>query len=54
MEPQLTPEQKQAQLEAEEDEYFEQMLTAFQASDEAKNYNADDDIEFFRQHPLTC
>ena len=47
-----TAAEKAARIEQEEDEYFDQMLTAFQASDAAKNYDADEDVEYFTNHPL--
>lgn len=47
----LTPQQRIDRLEAEEDEYFDQMLAGFQANN---NVNVDDDIEYFENHPMTC
>ena len=44
MDQELTPEQKAKMMEEEEDEYFNQMLTAFQANN---NVDIDDDIEYF-------
>ena len=40
----LSPEEKAKLMEQEEDEYFEQMLTAFQQNVKT---DVDDDIEYF-------
>lgn len=40
-----------AMLEAEEDEYFEQLLKGYRAGPQN---DMDEDIEYFRNHPLTC
>ena len=48
----MSPEQLKAAIEKEEDEYFDQMLAAFQSQE--NNTNIDDDIEFFTNHPLFC
>ena len=50
-EPNLTPEEKRALIEKEEDEYFEAMMKAYQAGPQN---DVDDDIEYFKTHPLTC
>ena len=47
----LSPEEKAKLMEQEEDEYFEQMLTAFQQNVKT---DVDDDIEYFQNHPMTC
>lgn len=49
--PQMTPEERQALMEQEEDEYFEQLLAAYEKGPQS---DVDDDIEFFENHPLTC
>lgn len=48
----LSPEERAARLEQEEDEYFEQMVKAFQAN--PTKPEDDDDIEYFTNHPLNC
>ena len=48
---QLTAEEKRKLIEQEEDEYFEAMLKAYQAGPQN---DMDDDIEYFKNHPLTC
>lgn len=49
--PHLTPEQRRAAIEQEEDEYFEGLLKGYQSGPQA---DLDDDTEYFKNHPLTC
>ena len=49
----LTPEQRAARLEAEEDEYFEQMMQAFKNAPPEEGDPIDDE-EYWNSHPLTC
>ena len=48
----MSAEEKARQIEEEEDEYFAQMLAAYQAN--PNKPDIDEDIEYFSNHPLTC
>lgn len=47
----MTAEERRAALEKEEDEYFDQLLAAYQ---KGPQNDIDDDIEYFKNHPMTC
>ena len=49
----LTPAERAARLEKEEDEYFESMIKAF-SNGRPEDETIEDDIEYFQNHPLFC
>ena len=49
----MTPEEKAAQIDKEEDEYFDQLMTAMRNAPLPEG-EEEDDVAYFANHPLNC